>query len=329
MKADMKTKYLAVLVILLLASSVALAQSYQIQVRFTVRLRASHSLDSPVVGTVLAGDVLQVVGQYNRWLKVARDGTTAWLADWVEYTRQDQQQASPAAEPAPNQQQRANIDNCCFVNRQCHSDREWHDGYWAYQRNECPAQPQSQPSSAAVGGHVIGIEGSHLFINFISEALSYLQARSQQWYNYVISGADRIVEDERQYTAAAASHIRTILVAPYGRLITVFNHEVNIVEMISKLVHEACHIHRYEAGFVYGAYTKVKEEVYCIEQEKVMLRETVAPHLQGNHGIVGIQHCEGSLENHPRCRGFDICEWSVDRKIISCPAIGLTGPPND
>ena len=32
----------------------------------------------------------------------------------------------------------ADINNCCFVNRQCAADQEWVDGYWAYQRNECP-----------------------------------------------------------------------------------------------------------------------------------------------------------------------------------------------
>jgi len=285
-----KTKHLAVILILLLYASVTLAETYQIRVTWPVRLRASYSLDSPVMAKALAGDVLQVVGRFNRWLKIDRNGETAWLADWVDYTRLGQAETSRAAETSTNQQRPSDIDNCCFVDRQCHSDQEWVGGYWAYQRNECPAPPQPGATSSQAGAHAVRIEGSHLFISFISEALNYLQARSLRWYNYVISGADRIVEDERHYTAAAYSHTRTIAVAPYSRRITVFSHEVNVVRMISTLVHEACHIHRHEAGFPYDAYHKVKEEVYCIEQEKAMLRETVAPGVQGEHSGVGPQH---------------------------------------
>ncbi|MCY3834614.1 MAG: hypothetical protein OXG85_16505 [Chloroflexi bacterium] len=44
-------------------------------------------------------------------------------------------------------QQSAQVDNCCFVDRQCQSDEEWVSGYWAYQNNQCPAQTQTQPSA--------------------------------------------------------------------------------------------------------------------------------------------------------------------------------------
>ena len=47
------------------------------------------------------------------------------------------------------------IDNCCFVNRQCATDQEWVDGYHAYQRNQCsasqPAAAVSAPVSAPAG----------------------------------------------------------------------------------------------------------------------------------------------------------------------------------
>ncbi len=50
------------------------------------------------------------------------------------------------------------IDNCCFVNRQCVTDQEWVEGYHAYQRNECsggqPAAAVSAPISAPAGGPV-------------------------------------------------------------------------------------------------------------------------------------------------------------------------------
>ncbi len=46
------------------------------------------------------------------------------------------------------------IDNCCFVDRQCQSDQDWVNGYWAFQNNQCSApagslEPvSSQPTGA-------------------------------------------------------------------------------------------------------------------------------------------------------------------------------------
>ncbi len=43
----------------------------------------------------------------------------------------------------------AQIDNCCNVNRQCSTERQWIDGFYAFQNNQCaaPAQPQTQTST--------------------------------------------------------------------------------------------------------------------------------------------------------------------------------------
>ncbi len=41
----------------------------------------------------------------------------------------------------------SDIDNCCFVDRQCSTDQQWIDGYWAFQNNQCPAPASSQPVS--------------------------------------------------------------------------------------------------------------------------------------------------------------------------------------
>ncbi|MDE2950980.1 MAG: hypothetical protein OXT68_09440 [Chloroflexota bacterium] len=41
------------------------------------------------------------------------------------------------------------IDNCCFVDRQCSTDQEWTDGYQAFQNNQCPAPAQSQPVASS------------------------------------------------------------------------------------------------------------------------------------------------------------------------------------
>ena len=44
----------------------------------------------------------------------------------------------------------AQIDNCCFVDRQCGSNQEWINGYHAYQNGQCavPA-PSGQPANSS------------------------------------------------------------------------------------------------------------------------------------------------------------------------------------
>ena len=114
------------------------AQTYSIRTEFRTNLRASYSLTAQVVETAPSGAILQVVGNFERWLKINRNGIEVWMADWVRHTRTDgsQQQLSSA------------IDNCCNVNRHCTAEHEWVSGYWAYQNNECPVSTQSQEQTS-------------------------------------------------------------------------------------------------------------------------------------------------------------------------------------
>ena len=41
------------------------------------------------------------------------------------------------------------IDNCCFVDRQCSTNYDWVSGYYAFQNNHCAAPSQQQPQSTA------------------------------------------------------------------------------------------------------------------------------------------------------------------------------------
>ena len=136
----MYSKISGTIAAVLLISSIALAQTYSIRVTHYTNLRASPSLQSRVVETAPAGTTLAVVGSNGRWLQINRNGNELWMADWVAYTRVDD---SPAAET----QTASNIDNCCFVDRQCGSDQEWTDGYWAFQNGQCAAPSQTQTSS--------------------------------------------------------------------------------------------------------------------------------------------------------------------------------------
>ena len=140
----MTMRYLALIFAQLLMLSLASAQSYTIRVANNTNLRASYSLDSAILASARAGTNLQVGGRHNRWLQISRDSRTYWMASWVSHRRVEQT-ASTQTQPV------ANIDNCCFVDRQCAADQEWTAGYWAYQRNECPSGQQATPATAPAG----------------------------------------------------------------------------------------------------------------------------------------------------------------------------------
>ena len=116
------------------------AQAYAIRVDFNTNLRAAPSLDASVVTSAQAGATLQVTGAFNRWLKISHNDGDAWMADWVSYTRVE---SSP--QTAPQTPSAAPVDNCCFVDRECHSDQDWSNGYWAFQNGQCAASAQTQP----------------------------------------------------------------------------------------------------------------------------------------------------------------------------------------
>lgn len=130
----------------------ASAQTYSIRVQHNSNLRAEASLDSQVIQSAPAGTVLQVIGSFGRWLRISRAEGDLWMADWISYSRVDgaPPAASQAGQPATSGHAiPVNVDNCCFVDRQCTTDADWSDGYWAYQNGQCVAPPQTQAQPAA------------------------------------------------------------------------------------------------------------------------------------------------------------------------------------
>ena len=143
----MKVKMFAAVLAVLFLCTVVSAQGYFIQVPFNTNLRASHSLEADVVETAIAGTTLNVVGQLGRWLTINRNGNEVWMASWVSHTRVDNGGQTSSQSGTTSQ-----IDNCCFVDRQCNSDQEWTDGYWALQNGQCDAPAQSQSETSAQTG---------------------------------------------------------------------------------------------------------------------------------------------------------------------------------
>ncbi|MDE2821188.1 MAG: SH3 domain-containing protein [Chloroflexota bacterium] len=141
-----KAMQFSIMMWVLLICNVASAQTYSIRVQFNSNLRAEASLDSQVLESAPAGSVLQVLEHAGRWLKINRNGAELWMADWVSYSRVED---SAPVQPQPASNVPAQVDNCCFVDRQCQSAQDWENGYWAYQNGQCAASAPSQPQTSA------------------------------------------------------------------------------------------------------------------------------------------------------------------------------------
>jgi len=245
--------------------SVTAGPGDSITMTYPTNLRASYSLQSRVVTTVAAGSTLRVSGRQGRWLKIDWGGREVWLAGWVPMTRVV---IEPTSSP---------IDNCCFVNRQCTTDQEWIDGYWAYQNNQCPALGQPQIQSQP-----LQIDGSRLFVNTIRATLDLMKQRAPHYYDYVTSGLDRVVQistegpstlwlgghadcsGERVYYSSRRD-------AYYGE------YDADLVEEASVMAHEACHCHRGDV-----------EELPCNEQQ-MLVAAALAPDGPNAHIAHGLR----------------------------------------
>ena len=153
----MKTRLFAVMTAVLVLCSVASAQGYSIRVTYDTNLRAAASLSGTIVETASSGTALQVVGNANRWLKINRNGSEVWMANWVSYTRVEGSAQTPS-------QVASNIDNCCFVDRLCTSDQE-------------------------MEGRVLGIPEQSMRRAFTISAANIIAARQQQSQRKLIIAA--------------------------------------------------------------------------------------------------------------------------------------------
>ncbi len=237
-----KTKLLAAMIVVFMLHSVASAQEdYYIRTDSRINLRATYSLEGEKVETVPEGTTLHVVGRFNRWLKIDRNGDVLWLADWVYYTRVDNgggQESSQTQEQSPSQSPQI-VDNCCFVDRQCNTEQEWTSGYWAFQNNQC-----KRPGVVIAG---VVIEGPEAFVLRIQEALDMLKIRAPEWYAYATSGLDKIILIPEKNRSGVRLDTRRWGM-PLKRAFPGSSNESAVISLVGGMVHEACHVHRWEAG---------------------------------------------------------------------------------
>ena len=255
---------------------------------------------------------------------------------------QAQSQSPTSAQPvsAPGAQI-DNIDNCCFVNRQCSNELEWAAGYYAYQNNQCAAPGQSagsapgapesariigytsgsiQPSTSftrlptldsgpislnnccelnwqcnsdedweaghyafqnncQLPGSVISIVGDADFVDYMTIRLEELRNGMPERYDYALKALNKIQQASPDLLGGFVSEIgRTFYVPWSGPRSDGFETRMSAV-----IVHEACHIHRADAG--HHAYAcdlegTIREELICREIElEVVIGLGAAPHV--------------------------------------------------
>ncbi len=260
----MKSKLLAAVIFVFLLCGVAAAQEdYYIRTDSRINLRATYSLEGDLVETVPTGTTLHVVGRFNRWLKIDRNGDIVWLADWVNYTRVDNgggQESSQTQEESPSQSFQI-IDNCCQVDRQCNAEQEWAAGYLAFQNQQCVAPAGFTVDS---GRGYPPIQGSELFVRLVEKALAHMAGRAPNWYAYVVSAIDLIREIPNGAWVLPGRRIVEVSVAQDSY----FNYRSTHIWLGLVFVHEACHIHRTnDPELPEGGYGYHGEELICTQKE--------------------------------------------------------------
>ena len=214
----MKAKAIAVLIIglLMCAAAPASAQDYAIRLADYTNLRAGPSLNSDILAIAPPEAILEVHAVRGHWLQIRYKGSDAWLADWVGFSRIEEAQA---------------VDNCCFLGWRCAGDADWIRGYFAFQNQTC-AHP----------GFVI--DGSQTFVAQVRAALDLLRELAPQWYAYADRGLGKIKQVSESYGAGVWVHLRTFNV-------TASQAGVGDEWLASIIVHDACHVHQFEAGQIY------------------------------------------------------------------------------
>ncbi len=203
-----------------------------------MNIRESPTTSSPVVAGAQAGDIFTVtqttVGVKWCWLKIS----LGWLADTERVRATNRNNFVDAPATAPTTSEASDTDNCCFVDRQCTTEQEWIDGYWARQNGLCVAQP---PFSVAQLSRP-RIEGSEAFIHLVTESLNLTEHKAPALYMYIVSVTSVIEEHAPDHTACGLAYVGTGRTS-LGSCVKVEGMPGDLFGVAAVLAHEACHHH--------------------------------------------------------------------------------------
>ena len=172
-----------------------------------------------------------------------------WVAGYQAFQRNECLSSQPATQgtsvqtsSAP-QQIPAGVDNCCQVNMQCAGDEDWRRGWAAYKHYQCRADVPVLRADVPVL-----INGGAGFREQILEAFLMLQRAASYWYDYTIRELNKVQQTGSYANTYVDVDTKVFYLHyddpwPTGR-----TRREHIVFTASILAHEACHVHRYEAG---------------------------------------------------------------------------------
>ncbi|MCY4540185.1 MAG: hypothetical protein OXE52_18370 [Chloroflexi bacterium] len=172
----------------------------------------------------------------------------------------------PSILPAPGQI--ISTHNCCQENWQCNSDQDQAAGYRALQARDC-----------ALPG-LISVVGPPDFVDQYERALDLLKNRLPQRYNYVLDGVDKVENREEQGGDGNINPLRRTFFVGQGGYYD-HEHSPRVEEVSTVLVHEACHVHRANAGYrIRNGCDRIREETFCTGmQVDVLIELNVEPPL--------------------------------------------------
>ena len=203
-----------------------------------MNIRASASTDSRVVAKAQAGNSFEVTqskrGETWCWLKISK----GWMAKTGRVSSTQPTIIVATRSDTPQTAQQSEIDNCCFVDRQCNTDEEWQNGYWAYQNNEC-AVPSQSAAPATVSSGLPSIDGPPSFVSKAVAAFDFLRSNASNWLNYVVAKTASV--GPHPFFGSRAYFARK-------RIQIGDTHDDDTVILASVLVHEACHLHQWDEG---------------------------------------------------------------------------------
>ncbi len=160
------------------------------------------------------------------------------------------------------------LNNCCEMNWQCNSDEDWEAGHYAFQNNQCQ-----------LPGSVISIVGDADFVDYMTTRLEELRNGMPERYHYALRALNKIQQASPDLLGGFVDERGRTFFAPWsGPRSDGFETRMSAV-----IVHEACHIHRADAG--HQAYAcdledSIREELICREIElEVAIGLGAAPHV--------------------------------------------------
>lgn len=128
-------------------------------------------------------------------------------------------------------------------------------------------QPTGWPDGdTAIKGAPVAIEGGDGFRAQILEALALLRRETPNWYEYAVGGLKTVAQVDGDADSYINFHSKVFYLNEADAFPPEASRRERLTYTASLLVHEACHAHRHEAGFIYRGW-QAREEAACLQMQ--------------------------------------------------------------